>query len=220
MIKNNDTLLYKEEIEIHKTDTFFNGTCWTFEKINGQVINQQDKNCIPFGQWMITDCIGNYKVGEYMDGKPIGIWKQFNKKGKLLKESETVSIGRETYTIKEIDYSSGKATIIIDKPFLAFYLKNLFSIAVVFFITFFSRVFINSKIYNIENSTKLQSIHLPLDSIKADNFEHNIKCTFSFWFSNYKTENRKRVLITNTLSIISLSIFFGLIIGLALTGEI
>ena len=35
-----------------------------------------------------------------------------------------------------------------------------------------------------------------------------------------KPENRKRVLISNILSIISLGLFFGIIIGLKITGEI
>lgn len=220
MVKNNDTLPYREEMEIHNGDTVYLGVCWTFEKTNGQIINQQDKNCIPFGHWIITDSIGNYKVGEYENGKPTGIWKEFNKNHNLLKESETISIGNETYKIKEIDYSNGKAVIITDKPFLAFYLKNILLIAVIFFITFFSRIFINSKIYNIENGTKLTPIYSPFDSIKTNYFEHNLKCTFSFWFSNFKPENKKRVIISNILSIITLSIFFGLIIALAITGEI
>jgi hypothetical protein len=220
MIKNNDTLPYKEKAEVRNDDTVYIGACWTFEKVNGQIINQRDQNCLPQGRWVITDSLGNYQTGDYKDGKALGIWKKFDKKGNLLKETETVSIANDTYTIKEIDYSSGQAVTIIDKPFLDFYLKNLIAIVVVFFLSFFSRVFINSKIYNLENGTNLSPIFFHFGPLVTSNFGHSLLCIFSFWFSNYKPENRRLVLITNTLSIISLGLFFGAIIGLAITGEI
>ena len=212
MIKNSDTLLYKEEMEIRDGDTVYLGTCWTFEKVNGQIINQRDQNCLPQGHWIITDSLGNYQTGDYRNGKSIGLWKKFDKTGKLLKETETVSIIHDTYTIKEIDYSSGQAVTIIDKPFLAFYLKNLIAIAIVFFLSFFTRIFINSRIYNIENGTDLSPIYFHFGPLVTSNFGHSLLCTFSFWFSKYKPENRRLVLITNTLSIIASGLFFGAII--------
>jgi hypothetical protein len=220
MIKGNDTLPFKEELEIHDGDTSYLSACWTFEIKSGQIINQRDKNCLPQGLWIMEDSIGNIRAGEYKDGSPTGVWKQFDKFGKLLKEKETVSIGRDTYTLKEIDYSSGKALTIIDKPFLAFYLKNLFVIVTILFLAFFSRIFINSKIYNIENGTNYSPIYFFAPGYVSKNFEHSLICTFSFWFSKYKPENRQRVLISNTLSIVALGLFFGIIIGLAITGEI
>ncbi|MEO5641841.1 MAG: hypothetical protein ABIQ40_11910 [Bacteroidia bacterium] len=220
MIKNSDTLPYKDEMEVRDGKAVYLGTCWTFEKINGQIINQQDRNCLSQGRWKISDDSGNYRIGDYIDGKSVGVWKHFDKAGKLLKETETVSIGRDTYTIKEIDYSTGQAVTIVNKPFLAFYLKNLFVIVIILFVSFFSRIFINSRIYNIENGTKNSPIYLQLGPLVTNNFGHSVLCTFSFWFSNYKPENKRLVLITNTLSIISLGIFFGIIVGLAITGEI
>ena len=91
MIKNSDTLLYKEEMEIRDGDTVYLGTCWTFEKVNGQIINQRDQNCLPQGHWIITDSLGNYQTGDYRNGKSIGLWKKFDKTGKLLKETEYIS---------------------------------------------------------------------------------------------------------------------------------
>jgi hypothetical protein len=220
MIKNNDTLPFKAEMAIHNGDTSYLSTCWTFEIQAGKIINQRDQNCLPQGNWVIIDSLGNYKTGNYKDGKAYGIWKQFDKSGKLLKETERISIGRDTYTTKEIDYTSGHSVTIIDKPFLAFYLKNLIAIVIVLFLSFFSRVFINSKIYNVENGTDYSPIYFFAPGYVSDNFGHSLICTFTFWFSNYKSENRQRVLISNTLSIIALGLFFGIIIGLVITGEI
>lgn len=210
MIKNGDTLLYKEEMRVNDGDTTYLGACWTFEKINGQIINQSDNKCHAQGFWIIKDSLGNSWKGDYQDGKRTGTWKQFDKFDKLLKEKETITINKDTYTLKEVDYSSGQPVILVDKPFLAFYLKNLLLITIILFVSFFSRIFINHRIYNIENG----------ETVSINNFKHNLLCTYSFWFSNYKPENRKLVLITNTLSIISLVLFFGIILALAITGEI
>jgi hypothetical protein len=220
MIKNNDTLSFKEEMVIRDGDTSYLSTCWTFEIQVGQIINQRDQNCLSQGHWIITDSLGNYKKGNYKDGKPYGLWKQFDKYGKLLKETERVSIGKDTYTTKEIDYSSGQVITVIDKPFLSFYLKNFIAIAIVLFFSFFGRIFINSKIYNIENETDYSPIYFFTPGYLSNNFGHSLLCTFSFFFSNYKPENRQRVLISNTLSFVVLGLFFGIIIGLKISGEI
>ena len=220
MIKDNDTLPYKLEMEIRDGDTAYLGACRTFEKINGQIVNQSDDHCLRQGLWTITDSLGNYWTGNYHDNNEVGIWRQFDKSGKLLKETEEVSFGKDTYTIKEIDYTSGQPVTIIDKPFLAFYIKNLVAIMIIFFMTFFGRVFINSSIYNSENGTDFSPIFFHFGPLVTENFEHSLLCTFTFWFSNYKPENRRLVIISNTMSAIALTIFFGIIIGLAVTGEI
>ncbi|MCO5280543.1 MAG: hypothetical protein M9931_05730 [Chitinophagales bacterium] len=135
------------------------------------------------------------------------------------KETEEV-FGKDTYKVKEIDYTSGQPVTIIDKPFLAFYIKNLVAIMVILFVTFFGRVFINSSIYNSENGTDFSPIYFHFGPLVTKNFGHSLLCTFTFWFSNYKPENKRLVIISNTMSVIALTIFFGIIIGLAVTGEI
>lgn len=220
MLKNNDTLPLKEEMVIRDGDTSYLSTCWTLEIKEGRIINQRDQNCLPQGNWIITDSLGNYKTGNYKDGKAYGLWKQFDKSGKLLNERESVSIGRDTYITKEIDYSSGQAATIVDKPFLAFYLKNLIAIFIILFLSFFSRIFINSKIYNVENGTDYSPIYFFAPGYLSNNFGHSLLCTFSFWFSKYKPENRQLVLISNALSFIAIGLFLGIIIGLAITREI
>ena len=221
MIKGNDTLPYQETMEVRENgDTVYLGACWTFEKVNGQIVNQSDDHCLRQGRWIIIDSMGNNWTGNYHDNCEVGNWRRFDKKGKLLNEKEEVSFDNNTYKVKEIDYATGNPVTIVDKPFLAFYIKNLVAIMVIFFITLFGRPFINSRIYNIENGTNFSLIYFYFPGFVSKNFGHSLLCTFTFWFSNYKPECRRLVIISNTMSAIALTIFFGTIIGLAVTGEI
>ena len=223
MIKDNDTLPYQETMEVRENgDTVYLGACRTFEKVNGQIVNQSDDHCLRQGLWIINDSLGNYWTGTYHNSNEKGIWKRFNKRGKLLKETEKVSFGKDTYKVKEIDYTSGQPVTIINKPFLSFYIKNLVVIMIILFGTFFTRPFINSTIYNRENGTDLSPLYFGLPFTKKywEYASHSLMCVFTLWFFNYKPENRRLVLISNTLSAIALTIFFGMIVGLAVTGEI
>jgi hypothetical protein len=233
MIQGNDTLLYKDKMRIltdteyygdktyYPGDTLYEGSCNTFERVNGQIINQS-KGCLRQGLWIITDSLGNYWTGNYHNNHEAGIWKRFDKSGKLLKETEEVSFAKDTYKVKEIDYSSGKPVIVVDRKFLAFYIKNLVAIMIIFFVTFFARPFINSSIYNRENGTDLSLFYFGLPFTKRfwEYAGHGMLCMFTFWFFNFKPENRRLVRISNALSGISLGIFFGIIIGLAINGEL
>ncbi len=223
MVKDNDTLPYQDTMEVCENgDTVYLDACRTFEKLNGQIVNQSDDRCLRQGLWRITDSLGNYWSGNYHNNNEVGIWKRFDKSGKLLKEIEEVSFGKDTYKVKEIDYTSGQPVTLIDKPFLSFYIKNLIAIMVIIFGTFFTRPFINSTIYNRENGTNLSLLYFGLPFTKKywEYASHSLMCVFTLWFFNYKPENRRLVLISNTLSVIALTIFFGIIIGLAITGEI
>lgn len=232
MIVSGDTLPYKEKPVVQtdtvhfdgKTyypgDTLYEAFCHTFERSNGQIINQTDDRCLQQGLWIITDSVGNYSTGAYHNGHETGLWKKYDKNGKLLKEMESISIGKETYELKEIDYSSGHPVTIIDKPFLSFFLKNLLLIGATLFALFAIRLFINSEIYNVENGTQYSPIYFFAPGYIAPNFEHSCLCTFTLWFFNYKPVNRKLVIISNTLSAIAVGIFLGIIIGLTVTGEL
>ena len=232
MIKYGDTLLYKESMAIqtdtvyfgdnvyYPGDTLYEGTCQTFEKIKGKIVNQSDNQCLRQGLWIIPDSSGSFWTGYYQNNHEVGIWKRFTISGKLLNESEEVSFGKDTYKVKEIDYTTGSPITIVNKPFLAFYIKNLVPILMVFFLTFFGRVFINSRIYNIENGTNFSPIYLFFAGFVSKNFEHSLLCTFTLWFFNYKPECRRLVIISNILSGIALIIFFGILFGLAVTGEL
>src|SRR5690349_6746507 len=109
MIKGNDTLPYADKMVIQtdttyigdKTfypgDTLYEGTCESFEKIKGVIVNRTDASCLRQGLWIITDSIGNYWTGIYRDNIETGLWKLFDKDGRLIKESESISIGKKTY---------------------------------------------------------------------------------------------------------------------------
>jgi hypothetical protein len=232
MIKDNDTLPYKETMEIHKDteycatstiypgDTTYSAPCACFEKINGKIVNLTDDNCLRQGLWLIKDSVGNYLTGNYKDGNEKGIWKKFNKYGKLLKVTEEVSLGDSSYKIKEIDYSSGHAVTVVDRAFLAFYIKNFFIIISIIFGSFFGRILINNRIYNVENGTNYSPIAFVFPGYVSKNFTHSLLCTFTLWFFKYKPENKKRVLISNILSLIAFGTFIGLLIGLGINGEL
>ncbi len=171
MVKDNDTLPYKETMEIHKDtlrfgsnvfypgDTSYSAPCATFEKINGQIINVTDDRCLRQGLWIINDSIGNYWEGRYHNNNQTGLWGQYGKNGRILKEIENVSFANETYLVKDIDYSSGVPVVKINKPFLSFYIKNLVMIFILLMVSFWSRVFINSSIWNDENNTDFSPIY-------------------------------------------------------------
>jgi hypothetical protein len=234
MVVNKDTLPYKDKMEIlHDTqyfgdktyypgDTLYYGTCWTFEKINGKIFNRTDDYCNRQGLWIIIDSLGNYRTGIYKNNNETGLWKQFDRYGKLLLVTEEVYLGQDSYLVKEIDYSSGQAVTIVDKAFLSFCIKYYFIISAIFFIAFFSRYFINNKIYNRENDTNISLFYLgfPLTRKWMEHSIFGMICLFTFWFFKYKPVNRQLAIISNILSVVSLGIFFGQIIGLAIVGEL
>ena len=164
----------------------------------------------------------NSKVasGQYKNNERVGDWSYYDRYGKLLRVSEDISFGKDNYTIKEIDYSNGQPVLTVDRKFLAFYLKNFFFIIAIIFSSFFGRVFINSRIYNIENGTNYSPIYFYFPGFVSKNWWHSMLCTFTLWFVNYKPENRQLVIISNTLSLVALGTFFGILIGLAINGEL
>ena len=232
MIIDNDTLPYKETMEIHKDteytvystiypgDTTYSVPCACFERINGKIMNLTDDNCLQQGFWIIKDTTGDYMTGIYKNGLETGIWKYYKRNGKLKRIVEKLILEDESIDIKEIDFSTGHAVTTKNKTFLAFYIKYYSAIWYLFIGIFIIRVFINSRIYNIEFDTNYSPIYFYIPFFTTKNFYHSIICTFTFWFFNYKTENRRLVIISNTLSLIAFSIIITLIVGFLITGEI
>lgn len=225
MVKNGDTVPYQLEIIIqtdtvhygNKTyypgDTLFEGACQTFEKINGKIVNQTDAYCLNQGVWTISDSLGNYWSGIYRDNKKIGVWKHYDKNGKLLKEVEEIALDSKVYRIKEIDYSSGKPITVINKPLLSFYIKNLYAFMIIFFVAFFGRIFVNSKIYNNENGTDFSLFYIGFGKLADKKAAHGILCFFTFWFFKYDPKNRWLVITSNSLSLLALIICVAMVIG-------
>ena len=88
------------------------------------------------------------------------------------------------------------------------------------FLAFFVRVFINSWIYNNENGTDYSVIYFYAPGYVSENFAHSLKCTFTFWFFQYKPQNKRLVVISHILSLIAIGAFLIILIGLAASGDL
>src|SRR5699024_2938033 len=160
---------------------------------------------------------GLTKEGNYNENaRKTGTWKTYDQNGQLVKETEYASVADDTYTLREIHYKDGQAEIVSEKTwFASFYLKNVLFISIVLGIAFFSRLFINSPIYNRKNGTDYSPIYFHLGPSVSSNFGHSIQCTFTFWWNIKKLNEKDKSLglLNNILSIIAVGGFLGLIIG-------
>ncbi len=236
MIVSGDTMLYEETMEIHDDtlhvfnntifpgDTTYSASCYTFEIRDNKVINRSNQKCLHIGFWIIENDNGTISKGWYSsNGKLTGIWKTFDQNNQLIKEKEYTSVADDTYVLKEVVYKNGKATIISEKTWFAkFYLKNVLTLSIIIGIAFFLRMFINCQIYNQQNKVNNSISYIKNTSTIVKTQGLNILCTFTFWWriSKLKKESKSMAKFSNTLSIIALGLFFGIIIGLAISGEL
>lgn len=181
--------------------------------------------------------------GFYDDNDEVKEWKYYNIDGELIEKSYQMPLWRRSdyyangkhitkqidriktldgiIKVREVLFNGGKEVVIYNKTLFAkIYYRFTIVYMIVFFFFMFSRVFINSRIYNRENGTELSPIYFSIGPFVSKNFGHSMMCTFTFWFSNYKPENKRLVYISNTFSLITLILFFGAIIGLVISGEI
>lgn len=181
--------------------------------------------------------------GQYENNKDVGLWTFYNKDGLEIQKSYPMTLWRRSdyfddngnrfkqidrietidsvVEVREVEFVNGQEKVIYNKTLFAkIYLRFTIVYFVLVFFFLFSRVFINSKIYNRENGTSFSPIYFHFGPLVSRNFEHSLLCTFTFWFLNYKPENRRLVIISNTFSVVALGLFFGSIIGLAISGEI
>ncbi|MEO8588803.1 MAG: hypothetical protein ABI432_05495 [Flavobacteriales bacterium] len=152
-------------------------------------------------------------------------WKRYDydSTGVLLRESEFASIVKDTYLLREVEYVNGQPVVVFSKTWFArAYLRGLYWFMLVFFATFFSRVFVNSGIYNRENNTDMSPVYAHIGPLVTNNFGHSLASTFTFWWKTeaLKLENQRAAVISNFLSVTALVLFFGSLIGLALSGEL
>lgn len=211
MIKDNDTLPYSEEMRVDGNDTTYAVSCNTFIIRDKKIINRQI-NCVSVGYWEFEKGSNTLLKGFYNNnGGREGLWRTYDGKGKLLRETEYASVGRDTYILKETEYINGKAKVIVNKSWFAkFYLKNVLTISLIILISFFLRIPINFLI--------LKKRYGQLRFGNA--LKYNVMTTFTFWWNGSNAENRKLKTISNVLSIIALGSFFGVLIGLAISGEL
>lgn len=193
---------------------FFDDTTKTIAAIGKYKNNEVD------GVWKFYNKLGNLSQKSY----PMRFWRRsdyYDEKGKIHRQIDRIATIDDVVIVREAEFVDGQEKLVYNKTFFAkIYLRYTVTYMIMLFFFFFSRVFINSKIYNIENGTNISPIYFHFGSFVSKNFGHSILCTFTFWFSNYKPENRKLVIVSNTFSIIALGLFFGAIIGLVISGEI
>lgn len=217
MVITNDTTHNGKTIYI-KRDTSYEDPCNVFEKINGKIVNRTDSSCLQQGLWISTDSVGNYSTSFYIDGDDSGKWKNFSKSGRLLKETEEVSLGKEFYVVKEIDYSSGHPVTIVNVPFFGFYINHFDVILPILVLLSSVRILINYKIYNIENNTNYPSFrnHFKFKLFEPGELRYRLISIFTLWFFKYKPENRYSAIISNILSIFCFGSYAIFLIGPAL----
>jgi len=181
--------------------------------------------------------------GKYNNNEIVGKWKYYSPKGiiteisypmllwrrsdyydtnnTIIKQIDRINTIDGTVEVKEVKFNDKGEQIIYNKTlFTKIYLKFTIEYMVIFFILMFIRIILNSIIYNRENNTNLSPIYFFAGPYVTKNYGHSLISVFTFWFSNYKDENKKMVYFSNTISIITLTLFFGVIIGLMVSGEI
>jgi hypothetical protein len=226
MVQNNglDTLPFEQSISIYsdtfsingKTyypgDTSFGDPCYFFEIINNKIYNQRDKDCDSIGLWMIKKDDSTLLRGKYSSwGKKTGIWKTFDKNDKVIEEIEYA----HNTILKHYEYVNGVKFIVLEKPwFDRFYLKYALPIWIAVALILFSRLFVNSSIYNDENGTNYSVIYFSIGPFvtKSDNFRHSFKCTYTFWWNlkRLKEGNKPYAKYINMTTIV-LTVVIGLI---------
>jgi hypothetical protein len=221
MIENGDTIPYQLKIEVHNSDTSYFGSCNTFEKVNNRIINRQVE-CTRVGYWEVQNDNGTTtSKGEYTSwGRETGNWKTFDKKGQLIRETEYASIAKDTYILRKVKYVEGRAIIVSEKTWFAqLYLKHVLLIAIVILGSFFIRVPVNMAIAKRQFKQK-PTFYLPGKTSFDKSTQYMIGTMFMFWWSDLNTENKTLGYLSNTLSVIALGGFLGVIIGLGISGEL
>ncbi|CAN5491765.1 hypothetical protein BH09BAC6_BH09BAC6_27190 [soil metagenome] len=215
MIRGKDTLPFKADRVItndtmHRgktiiitSDTTFVDPCYVFEKIKGEIVNRTDSNCLQQGLWIFAGSNGNYSTSIYVDGKDGGKWKEYNNHGRLLKELEEVTLGKEYFIVKEIDYAKGYPVTVVNVPLFGFYINHFFIILPLLVSLMVVRILINYTIYNIENNTNYPSFgnRFKVSLNEPGELRHRLVSVFTLWFFRYKTENRTRIIVSNILSV-------------------
>lgn len=152
------------------------------------------------------------------------LWRRsdyYDTNNTIVKQIDKINTIDGMVKVKEVLFNDESEQIIYNKTLFAkIFYRFTVEYMVLFFILMFIRIILTSIIYNRENNTSLSPIYFFVGPYITKNYDHSILSVFTFWFSNYKDKNKKMVYFTNTLSIITLTLFFGVIIGLMISGEI
>jgi hypothetical protein len=213
-----EDLNYKERVKtVYKVDglctEYYDDTAHTIAAIGDYVNNEKGEN------WKYYDRKGRlYQLSYHM---PLWIRNDFydTTTGKVIREMDIVKSDGKTVVERDVQYVNGKEYVESNDTFIS---KLLQRYLVGFFITLgilcVLRTWINSIIYSREEEGLTSGFdylfkmynqwdNTSTDSLFFSYMPNGIKAFFTFWFSHYKPENRKLVLVANTLSIILILLF-------------
>jgi hypothetical protein len=178
---NDDTLYYGDNI-IYPGDTTYSSPCYGFEKLKGKIINRTTPDCKRLGFWIIVNEDSTVSKGEYTSwGRFTGIWKDTDRKGKLVRETEYASVAQDTYILKDVVYKGGKQTIITNKSWFAkLYFRNTLLIALIILGAFFIRVPINMIILKRQHNQN-PTFWIPFGTSFTESGQYMIQTMFTFW---------------------------------------
>jgi len=218
VVSSGDTLPYSEEQIVKDGDTTYVSSCHVFERYGDEIINVKDENCKAQGKWIELESNGSKWVGMYKDGSRIGVWKEYNGE-RLIKEKEVISFSNKKYVVYEAEYDDlGNQVVLANIPVFAFCLRERIPISIFLLVLFLIRVFVNSRLINLENGTNFFPFYIFPSSKKGSPFFHSVLSVFSFWFFKSKPENFRLKIVCNLFSSLFL-IFFGFLVFLLLNGS-
>lgn len=198
------------------------GKCTIFFDDSNQNISMKGyyRHGVQCGEWLYFDSKGRVIEKDL----PLILCKReshYDSNGNLTQQIDKITSINEVYTVREAVYQNGKAKVLKDTSlFTKLFLRFTAIWAIILAVIFIARVFINSRIYNIENNTNFLPFFIFFPGFVSKNYRHSIVCAFSFWFSNYPKECRRLAITSNVLSMIFFILFFGSIISLTISGII
>ncbi len=174
-------------------------------------------------------------VGEYRNNEQRGSWRYFDRKGRLteysfdmpiwrrtnyfdtmgniVKEVDYTTCIKETIKVRDVEYINGQKKVIMNKMYIDTFIMHFMAYyMVVLFFFFFSRIPINYIFYTREGTKFPEYFMLSPKTFVS---------LFSFWFTNYKPENKRLAKLNNTFFfLIAMGLFFGLILLQIINGDI
>jgi hypothetical protein len=199
MIYQGDTSAFQQSIIIEGNDTLYSAPCHSYEVENGRIINLTDDKCKRQGYWRY--CYENKILeseGYYNDNKLDGTWKNYNRKGRLIKESVYIATPFETHKIREVDFKDGRKIVLKETNWvIRTQLSHLVLWMVITIGSFWIRFFVNLGIYS---------------NGSLNGFQVFFASFFTFWFSK-KTKNSELSKFSNLLSLLFMVFFFSVLIA-------
>ena len=204
MIVMGDTMPYKPQLRIENSDTFLLEPCITFEKINGSIINQHNKNCIPTGYWEKVNKDSSISKGNYINGHKDGIWVRYSKHGELICKTKYKYLIDESIILWDYEYQNSKVIKSFQQKWITlFVIDNFYYIITLWILLFVVRILLNSYLSNIT----IRSF-LPFEKNQDTAVGNTFLIIFRFfWKIESKKEKYIAAIISNIMSTLFIAIF-------------